>query len=1064
VNGPVAWFARNSVAANLLMITILAFGFFTISDLTLEVFPEFSSDRITVRVPYLGAAPEEVEKGVCVRIEEEIRGLEGIKRVTSTASEGMGTVSIELMPGEDARKVLDDVKARVDAITTFPEETEKPIISEMIIRNQVINVALSGNASEATLKHLGERARDEIADLPGITQVELTNARPYEISIEVSETSLLRYGLTFEEVARAVRANSLDLPGGSVKTSGGEILIRTKGQAYRRPEFESIALRTRPDGTRLILSDVARVIDGFAETDQFARFDRQPTVLIQVFRVGQQNAVEIADAVKAYVAEAQGRLPEGVALTIWADFSRVLRDRLGLLARNGVVGFFLVVLILSLFLKLRLAFWVSLGIPISFLGAIWLMPGMDASINLISLFAFIVVLGIVVDDAIIVGENIYRHMQEGKEGVEAATIGAAEVITPVTFAVLTSIAAFSPLLAVPGNTGKIMKLIPEVVIATLIFSLIESIFILPSHLAHARIGRDDATPGRKGWWSRVQDTFAGGLKRLIDNVYTPLLERALQWRYVTISIALSTLILTLGVVGGGWIKFVFFPNIDADNVVALLTMPQGTPVEVTADAIRRLESSALELQDEVERKTGQKMFRHVLTSIGEQPFSARQNRFNSGGAVISTPHVGEVNIELVPSEERPLSSSEIGRRWRELTGPIPDATRLSFTTSLFSAGDAVNVQLAGPNYVELQNVAELLKTRLAEYPGVTDIADTFVPGKQEVQLELTDAGRSLGLTLSDLGRQIRQAFYGEEAQRIQRGRDDIRVMVRYPESERRSLGNLEDMRVRTPSGGEIPFALAAEGSLGRGYAAIQRADRKRIVNVTADVDKALANANEVLANLTANVLPGILADHPSVTYTLEGEQREQADTMGGLLQGFLFAILAIYILLAIPFKSYVQPLIVMSAIPFGIVGAVWGHLIMGLDLTMLSIFGIVALTGVVVNDSLVMVDFINRANGDKIPTRDAIRQAGKARFRPILLTSITTFGGLTPLLLERSLQAQFLIPMAVSLGFGVVFATAVTLILVPSLYQILEDSLAWLAGFRQRLGTFLSPEAEASAD
>ena len=1045
----IEWFAQNSVASNLLMILILGGGLFMIPQIRMEVFPEFSADMINVSVVYRGAAPQEVEEAVNVRIEEAVQGLEGIKRITSTASENRGTVSVEALNGADIRKLLDDVKARVDAIDTFPEETEKPIITEVIPRRQVINIAISGPANERTLKTIGEQVRDDISAIPGITQVELSNARPYEISIEVSEDDLRRYGLTFDEVARAVRSYSIDLPGGSIRTQGGEILLRTKGQAYRGPEFEAIVLRTQTDGTHLTLGEVANVVDGFAETDQTASFDADPTVLVQVFRVGDQNALDITDKVKAYIAETNPRLPDGIKLTVWADFSRVLNGRLDLMIRNGRTGFILVFLVLTLFLRLRLAFWVALGIPISFLGAVAMMPSIDASINLISLFAFIVVLGIVVDDAIIVGENIYRHYQMGKRGLTAAIDGVREVYIPVIFAILTSIAAFSPLLLVSGSIGKIMQLIPQIVILALIFSLIESLFILPAHLAHSNMNSESDGKKESWWhrevgmrWQKFQDFFASGLLTFIDKYYRPSVELALKLRYASLSVGIATLLLTVGLVGGGWIKFTFFPKIDADNVVAMLTMPQGTPPEVTQAAVKRLETTALQLRDQLEQDKPGSIFRHVLAAVGEQPFRAAQNQNGGGaGASFSAAHLGEVNIELRPSEERSISSTELAQMWRELNGPIPDAVELTFSSSLFSSGEPINIQFSGPDYEELKVVSAKLKQKLAEYPGVIEITDSFRSGKQEVKLSLTREAEVLGITLADLARQVRQAFFGEEAQRIQRGRDDIRVMVRYPESERKSLGNLEDMRIRTPDGKEVPFSVAAKADLGRGYAAIKRADRKKVINVTADVDTKIANANEVLADVTSTVLPQLLADHPRIRFDLEGEQREQRETLGGLGQGFLGAMLIIYILLAVPFKSYVQPVIVMAAIPFGIVGAAWGHAILGMDLTIMSMFGIVALTGVVVNDSLVMVDFINQRRESGLGIQKAIREAGAARFRPILLTSVTTFAGLSPLLFEKSLQAQFLIPMATSLGFGVLFATFITLILVPVLYNIIEDIL-----------------------
>lgn len=1043
MNRAIEWFARNPVAANLLLVMILAGGVLSLFTIKKEVFPEFNADTISVSVVYLGAAPEEVEEGVCVRVEEALQGLEGIKRLRSTASENVGRVLIEVEQGADTRKVLDEVKARVDAISTFPEQTEQPVIQELLFRSQVINVAVSGDADERTLKHLGERVRDEILDLPGISQVELTNVRPYEISIEVSETTLRRYNLSFDEVVQAVRRSSLDLPGGSIKTDGGEILFRTKGQAYRGKQFEDIVLRSFPDGTRLKLGEVANIVDGFEDTDQSARFDGKPAVMVQVFRVGDESALEIKDAIDTYIAKAKLRMPEGIELTMWQDDTKILKSRLDLMVRNGRAGFILVFLSLAIFLRLRLAFWVSVGLAISFLGAFWVIPYYDVSINLLSLFAFIVVLGIVVDDAIVVGENIYAHVERGESGVKAAIAGAKRVGVPVVFAVLTTVAAFSPLLSVPGNMGKFMRVIPIIVIATLLFSLLESLFILPAHLRHLKPEEDSAKISNriKRRWRRFQDEFARRMNLFVRRFYAPSLEFALNWRYGTIAVGIATFVLTIGLAVGGWVKFNFFPNVDADNVVALLTMPQGTPADVTAEAVQRLEASALVLKKEMTRsEDSEPMIEHILASTGEQPFRVRQQQGSGrASASFAGAHIGEVNLQLMPSEERDLTSPEIAKRWRELTGPIPDAVELVFSYSLFSAGEPINIQLAGSDYNQLQTAAQELKAAVGEYPGVFDVTDSYRAGKQEVKLKIKPEAESLGLTLFDLARQVRQAFYGEEAQRIQRNRDDVRVMVRYPEEERRSLSDLENMRLRVPGSAEVPFSVAAEADLGRGYAAINRTDRKRTISVTANVDDNVGNANEIMASLQKTALPAILDKYPSVSYSLEGQQREQQETMAGLFDGYLIALLLIYILLAIPFKSYSQPIIVMSAIPFGIVGAIWGHVIMGMDLTILSMFGIVALAGVVVNDSLVMVDFINRERANGLPLATAIREAGIARFRAILLTSLTTFLGLTPLLLERSLQAQFLIPMAISLGFGVIFATFITLVLVPVGYYILED-------------------------
>jgi len=1037
MNGAIDWFARNPVAANLLMVLILAGGLMSAATTKREVFPEMNMDLITVEIPYLGAAPEEVEEGVSVRIEEAIQGIDGVKRITSTSAEGRGQVIVELDTGADASRVVDDVKSRVDAIDTFPEETEKPIVREITNRRSVLAVAVSGPGDEATLKRLGERVRDEISAIDGITLVELNNARPYEISIEVSEESLRRHGLTFDQVARAVRMSSLDLPGGSVKTEGGEVLLRTKGQAYIGSEYEELVLLTRPNGTRIKLGDVATIVDGFAETDQKSRFDSQPAVSVAVFRTANQSALDIADKVFAYVEEATPRMPEGIALTVWQDQSKTLRDRLGLLLRNGAGGLLLVFLSLMLFLRLRLALWVSMGIPISFLGAMWLVPAFDVSINLMSLFAFIVVLGIVVDDAIVVGENIYTHQQRHKQGLKGAIDGAKEVAVPVTFGILTTVAAFAPMLSVEGVMGKFMRVLPLIVIPCLLFSFLESKLILPSHLSH--IGRKERD-GEQTVWLRFQSRFANGLSWFAEHVYSPLLEKALRFRYLTLALGGGVLIVTFGMVGAGFIAFDFMPAVEADYVAATLTMPQGTPVDVTSAAVERLETAAQDLSGDLEAETGTPMFRHVSASVGDQPYTAAQGQMFGFGATASGSHLGEVTIELTPAELRGgVGSEELARRWEARVGSIPDVVELKMTASAFSAGEDINVELTGGSLDDLSAAAEEIKARLHEYAGVSQISDSFRTGKREIKLNIKPQAEVLGLTLTDLGRQVRQAFYGEEAQRIQRGRDDIRVMVRYPYDERRSLGNLENMRIRTPAGGEVPFSQVAELDHGRGFSTIRRVDRKRAVSVTADVDANIVATGDVISDLTNRILPDVLSDYPGVYFSFEGQAAEQRDSIAGLQRGFLIALLVIFTLLAIPLKSYIQPLIIMSAIPFGLVGAVWGHIFMGLNLTILSMFGVVALTGVVVNDSLVMVDFINRKRRAELPVAAVVREAGRARFRPILLTSLTTFLGLLPLLLEKSLQAQFLIPMAVSLAFGVVFATFISLLIVPSIYLIIDD-------------------------
>ena len=1030
----ITWFARNPVAANLLMAFLIMGGLLAALSVPHEVFPEVALDRIQIEVPYLGAGPAEVEEAVCVRIEESIQGIDGIKRITSTASEGMGTVLVEIALGADARRVVDNIKNRVDAIDTFPAETERPIVSELIARSPVVDLALSGAADEFGLKATAERIRNELSSLPAISLVEVAGARPYEISIEVSESALRRHGLTFDDVANAVRRESLDLPGGSVRSADGEILLRTVGQAYRGDEYEKLVLLTRADGTRLLLGQVATVVDGFAETDHSVRFDADPTVLISVFRAGDQSVTEIAAHVHEYVESTRPTLPEGISLTVWQDEGKGIQQQLSTLFRSGLSGFVLVFLVLALFLELRLAFWVSLGIPLSFLGAVTLMPGLDVTMNSMSVFAFVLVLGVVVDDAIIVGENIHAHQQRHGEGLRGAIEGGREIAMPVVFAVLTTVAAFMPLMFVPGWVGKMFRVIPLVVVPCLLFSLVESLCILPAHLLHVPRHRRATT------MRRFRQLFAGSFKLLVERVYGPTLELALQWRYLTAATGMSMLILTAGMVFGGWLTFHYIPPVEGDLMVASITMPQGVSVSETAQAVRRLEMGAERLRRELLDDSRRDYFRHTFASVGDQPMTARGGGQMSPTDDLSAAYLGEVAIELVPSQERDWSSEQLSNRWRELTGPIPEAADVNFNSSIFALLDSdVHVMLVGSDIDRLRAAAHDVKAELGAYAGVYGISDSFRAGKREMRLGIKPAAQTLGLTLKDLGRQVRQAFYGEEAQRIQRGRDDIRVMVRYPANDRRSIGNLENMRIRTPDGGEVPFQQVATVEPGNSFASIKRVDRNRVVDVTASVDETMTSSGAVLADLQNRVLPEVLPRHAGVYYVFEGAAAEQEETIGALRTGFIVALLAIFTLLAVPLRSYLQPLIIMAAIPFGLVGAVLGHIVTGLDLTFMSMLGLVALAGVVVNDNLVMVTFINRKRALQGDLNAAIREAGAARVRPILLTSVTTFVGLAPLMLEHSIDAAVLQPMAVSLAFGVVFATFITLVLVPTAYLIIED-------------------------
>jgi len=1056
MNSAVAWFARNHVAANCLMFAIIFVGLISLIRMKVEIFPETATDVIVITVPYPGAAPEEVEDGIVIRIEEAIQDLQGIKEITSTASEGSGVVSVEVANGYDVRNMLDDVKVRVDALDTFPEESEQPIIEEIIIRNQVLAIALTGDTDEATLKELAEQIREDLLSYspapagfinqlrsvfrgtPSISQANIGGVRPYEIAIEISEKDLREYNLTFDQVADAIRGSSLDLPGGTIRSERGEILLRTQSQAYRGPEFEEIVLLTNEDGTHLTLGDIATVNDGFEETPLESIFDNQPAALVNVFRAGDESALDIANLAHQYVNENGHLLPDGIQMSIWKDDSVVLKDRISLLLRNAVSGLILVFLTLALFLRLNLSFWVTLGIPLSFLGAFAIMSVVGVSINMISLFALILVLGIVVDDAIVVGESIYSESTRYGSGIQSAVTGAQRVAVPVTFAVLTTIVAFSPMLNIPGVSGRIWGVIPMTVIPCLLFSMIESKFVLPAHLSHIKTEKTDKPlKGVSGLWRRLRRLFSGGLDRFIKTIYRPALFRLTQLRYLTVLAFICLFALTVASVGTGWVKFVFFPRVPADVVIARLEMPFGTPTETTANAIRRMTRAANEVKRELAEEGYDKSIVHMLSTVGDQPYT---EAFDVNLSQAQT-HLGEVTIELAPANVRneAISSELVEKRWREKVGTIPGAVELRFKSVLATGGDPINVALSGSNFTTLQEAAEDFKQTLNSFAGVIDISDNFREGKEEIKLDILPSAENLGLNQIDLARQVRQAFYGEEAQKIQRGRDEIKVLVRYPLEERRSLYDLGNLRIRTSDGREAPYDAVAQTTVGRGYAAIKRLDRKRNISISADVDTQITNASLINSKLSESILPALKAKYPSINYEFEGEAAEQEETLGGLISGAIIAFFIMYALMAIPFRSYIQPVILMLVIPFSLIGAIGGHILMGMDVSMLSVCGIVALAGVVVNDGLVLIDYINQQRRKGIPIGQAVRLAGRSRFRAILLTSLTTFIGLMPLLAERSLQAQFLKPMAISLAFGVLFATALNLILVPCFYLIIDD-------------------------
>jgi multidrug efflux pump subunit AcrB len=1023
----ISWFARNSVAANLLMITIMIGGALALKDgIRLEIFPFSDPDTVSVSVPLRGATPEDIELGVAVRIEEAVQDLEGIEKITSQSVEGSTHVSIEIDADYDPRELLDDIKSRVDAINTFPADTEKPIISLSTRFFPVISVVVAGDYSEDEIRIYAERVRDDLLRVAGITQVSLGSVRRYEIAIEASPDRLREFDVSLNDISRAIRGSSVDISAGNVRTEGGDVLIRSKGQAYRRADFESIVVKTNPDGSIVRVNDIARVLDGFEEESLRTRFNGKYAAFVDVARVGGQSAIEIASKVKEYIESRQSTLPVGMELSFWNDRSRRLVDRLSIMSNSAVQGSILVIILLSLFLRPAVAIWVFLGIPISFLGSFIVLYQFDISLNMMSAFGFIIVLGIVVDDAIVTGENVYAHMRRGDSGLSAAIHGTKEVAVPVTFGILTTIAAFMPLAFIEGRMGQIFAPIPAVVIPVLMFSLIESKLILPAHLKHIQLHEHDhKATGFQAWQSR----FADGFEQLILKYYEPALKFCLRHRYSTVASFAGLLIVLIMLVASGWTRFVVFPSPEGETATAALTMPVGAPFEATSRHAEKMVAAAVQLQEKyTDPETGESMIVNILSSVGS---SGRSN-----GS-----HLARVQLETVPRQDRTIdfSVAEMNNEWRRLTGPIPGAESIIFRASFFRAGDPINFQFSGNSLDTLNTVGEEVKKRLATYPGVFEIADSLSDGKEELQIELSPQGYLVGLTRNDIVNQVGQAFKGLQAQRIQRGRDDIRVLVRFPINERRTIAALNEMLITAPNGRLIPLANVANIKPGRGPSQITRIDGYRVLNVTADVDKSNTNMVVLVAELQ-DFVDSLLVKYPSISYIMEGEQARQAETFGSLQLGIVIVLFAIYCMLALPLKSYVQPVLVMSIIPFGIIGAIIGHWIMGVTLTILSILGLLALTGVVINDSLILVDFINqrhRTAGEDLLS--AVERAGVVRFRPVMLTSLTTFFGLLPLLLDQSSSAQFLVPMAISLGFGILFATVITLILVPTNMMIADD-------------------------
>ncbi|HAS90066.1 MAG TPA: AcrB/AcrD/AcrF family protein [Desulfovibrio sp.] len=1021
--GPIAWMAGNPVASNLLMIVLLVGGLVMGGNIKQEIFPEFTLDTVTVQVAYSGASPEEVEQGIVLAVEEAIIGLDGVKEVACTAAEGSASIVAEAIEGYDLQKLSQDIKSEVDRITSFPEEAEDPVISVISRQRGVLSLMVYGDTDGLSLRKVAEQLREELIGDPGITQVELTEVSGLQITIEIPQDKLRAYGLTLTEVADALAKTSVELPGGGIKTEGGEILVRFKERRDYAREFARVPIVTGDDGTQVLLEDIAEVKEDFQNEDIITTFDGKPAVRIEVYRIGDQTPISVSDAVHAKLEAFNKGLPSGIHVAVRNDSSDIYRQRMDLLLRNAYMGLGLVFVFLALFLEPHLAFWVSMGIPISFLGGMLILAPAGASINMVSMFAFIISLGIVVDDAIVVGENVYTMRQKGMSWIDAACEGAKRIAMPVTFSVLTNIVAFMPMFFVPGVMGKIFKVIPMVVVSVFFISLVESLFVLPAHLGHG----SERKPGKiMAFILHYQQKISHGLLRFVHNVYRPFLDRAVTLRYLTVALGMAFLIVSFAYIKSGRLGFTMFPKIESDYAYLTVDLPYGTAKEVTQKALNKAVAAARRVMQE---NGGDQLVEGIYAKIG-----------GSGRRKTSGSHVFKVQVFLTDADIRPIQTDEFVRQWRRNLGPVPGAESVLFESDRGGpgSGSSLEIELSHSDIEVLKRASADLAEALGIYPKVKDIDSGFSPGKRQLDFELLPAGRSLGLTSRNVANQIRASYYGAEVLRQQRGRNEIKVMVRLPEKERASKYNFEELMIRTPDGTDVPLREVVKIKDGRAYTSIDRRNGRRVISVEADVNPR-KETSQILSDVVATVLPQLKADYPGLGYSLEGKQADMQESTSALISGLLMAMMVIYALLAIPFRSYFQPLIVMFCIPFGIVGAVVGHALLGYSLSLMSLFGIVALSGVVVNDSLVFIDYVNIQRRKGHCAYDAVLEAGTARFRPILLTTLTTFGGLAPMILETSRQAKFLIPMAVSLGFGILFATGITLLLVPAFYLIFED-------------------------
>ena len=1020
--GLIAWFARNSVAANLLMIFIIVGGFLMYNMvLKKQMFPQDENNWIDVTVSYPGAAPQEVEEGITIKIEEAVKSMQGLDRVITYSNRNGSAAYLRVDNAYDPLETLNEIKSQIDSISSFPDGMERPKVERNRYRQEVQYISLYGDLDNRQLKELGNQIHDEIQALPGISISDFYGGLDYEIGIEISKDKLREYGLSFRDVADAVRGFSANRSAGQIKTKSGYISVRVENQAYSGIDFENLPLISLADGSQIKLGDVATVKDAFTEGIQYSKFNGKNSVTFFVGATKDQSITDVSDTIKAFIKDKQRSLPEGVTLESWIDFTYYLNGRLNMMIDNMKYGGMLVFLMLALFLRLRLAFWVMMGLPIAFLGTLLVLPMefVGVSINLISLFGFILVLGIVVDDAIVIGESAHAEIEEKGQSLENVIRGVHRVAMPATFGVLTTVAAFVPMVIADGPGSAFSHAIGFVVIFCLLFSLVESKLILPAHLAKMKY----RPPNPKNPLDIVRTKIDAGLKYFIDNVYKPTLVKALHYRYTVMVSFISILLISAGLFAGGLVRFISQPKIPHDFPEVSIEMTVSSSEQATLNATLEIEKMILAVDKQVQQEFGQ-------TLIADMQLDLR------------TRTEARIMVKLVDPELRVLDTFQLTQRWRTAMPVIPGVKSLSIRDNIFSNGrddGDISFRLAGTDSEQLEAAAKELKAKLRSLKGVGDVNDSMQSNADEVQLVLKPLAYNLGLTLSDVASQVGFGFYGLEAQRILRNGEEIKVMIRYPENQRNSISLVQHVLIQTPSGVEVPLSEVAEINIVDGITRIRREDGKRTLNVWAAVDDTQAEPLKITKDIRDNYLPELLKKYTRVTSEVAGQIQQQIESQNTQLLNFIFSLLVIYGLLAIPLKSYSQPLIIMSVIPFGVIGSMFGHIILGMDMSALSMFGIIAAAGVVVNDSLVMVDYVNKSREQGINIKDAVVYAGCRRFRAIFLTSITTFMGLIPIILETSLQAQIVIPMAVSLAFGVLFATIVTLLLIPCLYVALED-------------------------